>query len=66
MDLDYLEITDPWLAPLPDHVPPGTEGRVLIAARLGTTRLIDNLPITFGSQPEARTAADRAADKGDS
>ena len=41
-------ITDPALAPLPAVVPPGTEGRILIAARVGTTRLIDNMPIVLG------------------
>lgn len=48
VDLDYLEITRPDLSPLPDDVPPGTEGRALIAAKIGTTRLIDNLPLTIG------------------
>ena len=48
IDLDYLVITDPALAPLPAVVPPGTEGRILIAARVGTTRLIDNMPIVLG------------------
>ncbi|WP_372728238.1 pantoate--beta-alanine ligase [Nocardioides sp.] len=64
VDLDYLEITDPDLKPLPDPVPEGTEGRILIAAWLGQTRLIDNLPIVFGTPPEARTPAppDREAD----
>ncbi|MGA8845791.1 MAG: pantoate--beta-alanine ligase [Nocardioides sp.] len=52
VDLDYLEITSPDLSPLPTslhssvHTP--TEGRILIAARVGTTRLIDNLPLTIG------------------
>ena len=48
VDLDYLEIAAPDLAPLPDDVPPGTEARVLVAARVGTTRLIDNLPLVLG------------------
>ncbi|MFN8195556.1 MAG: pantoate--beta-alanine ligase [Nocardioidaceae bacterium] len=48
VDLDYLVITDRDLAPLPPEVPPGTEGRILIAARVGTTRLIDNMPIVLG------------------
>ncbi len=54
VDLDYLVITDPELAALPDEVPPGTEGRILIAARVGGTRLIDNMQITLGAAPEAR------------
>jgi pantoate--beta-alanine ligase len=57
VDLDYLEITDPDLGPLPADPAPGTEGRVLIAARVGGTRLIDNLPLTFGSPPAARAGA---------
>jgi pantoate--beta-alanine ligase len=50
VDIDYLVVTDPDLGPLPHEVPPGTEGRILVAARVGTTRLIDNLPLTIGSE----------------
>lgn len=50
VDLDYLEVTDPDLQPLAGDVPAGTMGRVLIAARVGRTRLIDNMPIQFGTQ----------------
>ena len=49
VDLDYLTITTPDLGELLEPVEPGTEARVLIAARLGTTRLIDNLPLTIGT-----------------
>ena len=45
VDLEYLEITDPHLGP----APASGEGRVLIAARVGTTRLIDNLPLHLGA-----------------
>ncbi|CAN5527027.1 pantoate--beta-alanine ligase [soil metagenome] len=48
VDLDYVEITAPDLTPLPPDPVPGTEARILIAARVGSTRLIDNLPLTIG------------------
>jgi pantoate--beta-alanine ligase len=48
VDLDYLVITDPALGDLPADVPPGTEARILVAAKVGTTRLIDNLPLMIG------------------
>jgi pantoate--beta-alanine ligase len=47
VDLDYLVVTDPDLGPLPDVVPPGTDARILVAARVGTTRLIDNMELRF-------------------
>jgi pantoate--beta-alanine ligase len=55
VDLDYLVLTTPELGELPDDVAPGTEARILVAARLGGTRLIDNMPLvigTAGSTPE--------------
>ncbi len=46
IDVDYLELTDPDLGPAPQHGP----ARLLVAARLGTTRLIDNTAITLGAE----------------
>ncbi|HET9999103.1 MAG TPA: pantoate--beta-alanine ligase [Nocardioides sp.] len=50
VDLDYLVITDPSLGGLPAEPPPGTAARAIIAARVGSTRLIDNLPLVLGPQ----------------
>lgn len=49
VDLDYLVVTTPDLDELPAVVPPGTEARILVAARLGSTRLIDNMPLVLGT-----------------
>lgn len=50
VDPDYLVITDPDLAELPVDPPPGTPARILVAARVGTTRLIDNLALILGER----------------
>ncbi|RBY76783.1 pantoate--beta-alanine ligase [Geodermatophilus sp. TF02-6] len=42
---DYLELTDPDLGPAPVAGP----ARLLVAARAGTTRLIDNTGLTLGA-----------------
>ena len=56
VDLDYFAIRATDLAELPDDVPPGTPARALIAARVGTTRLIDNMPLVIGTRaPEGTT-----------
>jgi len=49
VDLDYLVVTDPALAELPANPEPGTEARILVAARVGSTRLIDNMSLTIGA-----------------
>jgi pantoate--beta-alanine ligase len=41
VDVDYLALTDPELGPPPAHGP----ARLLVAARVGATRLIDNAPV---------------------
>ncbi len=65
VDLDYLEVTAPDLGPAPEH----GDARVLIAARLGGTRLIDNIAVRLGPAPTRRpvttsTASPEVSDQG--
>ncbi len=45
VQVDYLALTDPLLGPAPVTGP----ARLLVAAKVGATRLIDNVPVTLGA-----------------
>lgn len=47
IDVDYLELRGPDLGPAPAHGP----GRLLLAARVGMTRLIDNVAVDLATPP---------------
>jgi pantoate--beta-alanine ligase len=49
VEVDYLEIRAADLGPIEDLHPVGpTPARILVAARVGSTRLVDNLPLALG------------------
>jgi pantoate--beta-alanine ligase len=56
--VDYLEVRDPALGPAP------TEGtaRMVLAARLGTTRLLDNIAIDIGATADSDGQRSAGAD----
>jgi pantoate--beta-alanine ligase len=47
LTVDYLELRDPELGP----ARAGEPGRLLVAARVGSTRLLDNIAIEIGTSP---------------
>jgi pantoate--beta-alanine ligase len=58
VELDYLPLTSTDLGEPPEV----GEGRILVAARVGTTRLIDNMPIVFDrTTPDANPAGTATA-----
>ncbi|MEB3021607.1 pantoate--beta-alanine ligase [[Mycobacterium] crassicus] len=60
VEVDYLQVRGPGLEPAPSDGP----GRLLIAARVGATRLLDNAAITLGSPADEAFAGSEAGSDG--
>jgi pantoate--beta-alanine ligase len=48
LEIDYLALRDAELGELPDYPEDAVDGRILVAGRFGSTRLIDNMPLLLG------------------
>ena len=48
LELDYLALRDADLGELDDYPTDAIDGRILVAGRFGSTRLIDNMPLLLG------------------
>lgn len=57
IEVDYLELRGPWLEPVPAAGP----ARLLVAARLGATRLLDNIAIDLPGGQYAVAPGDAGA-----
>ncbi len=58
IDVDYLEVRDVMLGPAPT----AGRGRLLVAVRLGATRLLDNIAIDIGDFPRSDRRAVAGSD----
>jgi len=58
LELDYLALRDADLGELDDYPTDPIDGRILVAGRFGSTRLIDNMPLLLGPEPQADTQGD--------
>ena len=58
LELDYLALRDADLGELEDYPTDPVDGRILVAGRFGSTRLIDNMPLLLGPEPHADSKGD--------
>ena len=58
LELDYLALRDADLNEVEDYPHDPIDGRILVAGRFGSTRLIDNMPLLLGPEPQADDQGD--------